>query len=60
MNKNNIAKIKHWNLSILLFITISSLTIMPECCLQMDGTTVSSNYYRILKSVQLTLLDLIN
>ncbi len=60
MNKNNISKIKHWNLSILLFITISSLTIMPECCLQMDGTTVSSNYYRILKSVQLTLLDLIN
>jgi hypothetical protein len=60
LQKDNVHKVIYWNLPVLLFIIVSSLTIMPECCLQMDGTTVSSNYYRILKSVQLTLLDLIN
>lgn len=60
LQKDNVHKVIYWNLPVLFFVIVSSLTIMPECCLQMDGTTVSSNYYRILKSVQLTLLDLIN
>ena len=60
INKENLVKIKKWSFSILIFVIISSLTILPECCLQMDGTTVSSNYYRILKSVQITLLSLVN
>ena len=60
INKDNLVKIKNWSFSILIYIIISTLTILPECCLQMEGTTVTSNYYRILKSVQITLLSLIN
>ncbi len=44
-----------WSLSIVAFLLVSLLTIMPECCLQMEGTTISSNYYRILKSIQITI-----
>ena len=44
-----------WSLSIVSFSLVSMLTIMPECCLQMEGTTISSNYYRVLKSIQLTI-----
>lgn len=44
-----------WSLSIISFTLVSMLTIMPECCLQMEGTTISSNYYRVLKSIQLTI-----
>ena len=52
---NKINKNKTWSFAIGAFILVSLLTIMPECCLQMEGTTVSSNYYRVLKSIQLTL-----
>tara|TARA_X000000368_G_C22740612_1_gene583678 strand:- start:11 stop:709 length:699 start_codon:yes stop_codon:yes gene_type:complete len=52
---NKIDKNKTWSFAIGAFIVVSLLTIMPECCLQMEGTTVSSNYYRVLKSIQLTL-----
>ena len=52
---NQINKNKTWSFAIGAFILVSLLTIMPECCLQMEGTTVSSNYYRVLKSIQLTL-----
>jgi len=52
---NKINKNKTWSFTIGAFILVSLLTIMPECCLQMDGTTVSSNYYRVLKSIQITL-----
>ena len=52
---NKIEKNKTWSFAIGAFIVVSLLTIMPECCLQMEGTTVSSNYYRVLKSIQLTL-----
>ncbi len=52
---NKINKNKTWSLAIGAFILVSLLTIMPECCLEMRGTTVSSNYYRVLKSIQLTL-----
>ena len=52
---NEIKKNKTWSFAIGAFILVSLLTIMPECCLQMEGTTVSSNYYRVLKSIQLTL-----
>jgi hypothetical protein len=52
---NKIEKNITWSFAIGAFIVVSLLTIMPECCLQMEGTTVSSNYYRVLKSIQLTL-----
>ncbi len=55
MLNNKINKNKTWSFAIGAFILVSLLTIMPECCLQMEGTTVSSNYYRVLKSIQLTL-----
>ncbi len=55
MLNNKINKNKTWSFTIGAFMLVSLLTIMPECCLQMEGTTVSSNYYRVLKSIQLTL-----
>jgi hypothetical protein len=51
---DKIYKNKNWSISIGALVLVSLLTIMPECCLQMEGTTVSSNYYRVLKSIQLT------
>lgn len=57
---NQINKNKTWSFAIGAFILVSLLTIMPECCLQMEGTTVSSNYYRVLKSIQLTLQSTFN
>ncbi|MDA8652961.1 hypothetical protein N9L62_01955 [Candidatus Actinomarina sp.] len=51
---DKIYKNKNWSISIGALVLVSLLTIMPECCLQMEGTTVSSNYYRVIKSIQLT------
>tara|TARA_B100001564_G_C20089600_1_gene424320 strand:- start:131 stop:490 length:360 start_codon:yes stop_codon:yes gene_type:complete len=59
LNKKNIRTVTSWTIPILLLITVSFFTIMPECCLQMSGTTVSSNYYRILKSIQITIQSLL-
>ena len=44
----------------ILFLVISFFTIMPECCLQMEGTTITSNYYRVLKSIQFTIQSALN
>lgn len=52
---NNIKKNITWSYAVGAFIIISLLTIMPECCLQMEGTTVSSNYYRVIKSMLLSM-----
>ncbi len=59
MLNNKINKNKTWSFTIGAFMLVSLLTIMPECCLQMEGTTVSSNYYRVLKSIQLTLQSIL-
>ncbi|MDA9645469.1 hypothetical protein N9T02_01190 [Candidatus Actinomarina] len=60
LKKDNIEKISNWSLPIISLIVVSLLTIMPECCLQMSGTTVSSNYYRVFKSIQITIQSLLN
>ena len=49
-----------WSFPIISFILVSMLTIMPECCLQMEGTTITSNYYRVLKSIQFTIQSALN
>ena len=56
--KNNASFIKKWTPTIFIFITVSMLTIMPECCLNMSGTPISSNYFRIFKSMQITIMSL--
>ena len=53
--KNNSSSINKWTPIVFIFITVSMLTIMPECCLNMSGTPVSSNYFRIFKSMQITI-----
>jgi len=52
---NKINKNKTWSFALVAFILVSMLTIMPECCLQMGGTAISSNYYRVLISIQTAL-----
>jgi hypothetical protein len=42
------------------FIIISLLTSMPPCCLEMGSTKVSSNFYRIYKSLEITILQILN
>mgnify|MGYP001341462627 CR=1 FL=1 len=59
LNKNAIRTITSWTIPVFLLITVSIFTIMPECCLQMSGTVVSSNYYRIFKSIQITIQSLL-
>lgn len=56
--KNNANSINKWTPIVFIFITVSMLTIMPECCLNMSGTPVSSNYFRIFKSIQITIMSL--
>ena len=56
--KNNSSSINKWTPIVFIFITVSMLTIMPECCLNMSGTPVSSNYFRIFKSIQITIMSL--
>ena len=46
--------------NLLFFTAISFLTEMPPCCIAMEGTAVSSNYYRVLKSIQLTFIQILN
>tara|TARA_Y100000389_G_scaffold92538_1_gene89265 strand:+ start:19772 stop:20950 length:1179 start_codon:yes stop_codon:yes gene_type:complete len=60
LKKDNIKTISNWSFPIISLIIVSLLTIMPECCLQMSGTTVSSNYYRVFKSIQITIQSLLN
>lgn len=44
----------------IIYIVVSLLTVMPICCLELSGTRVSSNYYRIYKSVEITIFQLFN
>jgi len=56
---NTISKITKWTIPIFILVIVSIFTIMPECCLQMSGTVISSNYYRVIKSIELTLMEFI-
>lgn len=49
-----------FNLNILIFFIISFLTEMPACCIQMGGTAVTSNYFRIYKSFEITIMNFLN
>lgn len=41
------------------YIFISLVTKLPECCINVENTEVSSNFYRIFKSVALTIQDIL-
>ena len=57
--KKNVNSLK-LTYNLIFFTVISFLTEMPPCCIAMEGTAVSSNYYRIFKSIQLTIIQFIN
>ena len=59
LKENAISTITKWTIPIFILVIVSIFTIMPECCLQMSGTVISSNYYRVIKSIQLTLMEFI-
>lgn len=42
------------------YVVISFLTAMPPCCIAMESTQVSSNYYRIFKSIAITITQFLN
>tara|TARA_S200000501_G_scaffold270350_1_gene254081 strand:+ start:61 stop:399 length:339 start_codon:yes stop_codon:yes gene_type:complete len=42
------------------YVVISFLTAMPPCCIAMESTQVSSNYYRIFKSISITITQFLN
>lgn len=42
------------------YVVISFLTAMPPCCIAMESTQVSSNYYRIFKSIAITIIQFLN
>lgn len=46
--------------NLIFFTVISLLTELTPCCIAMEGTAVSSNYYRILKSIELTITQFLN
>ncbi len=46
--------------NLIFFTVISFLTEMPPCCIAMESTAVSSNYYRIFKSIELTIIQFLN
>lgn len=52
-------KIK-FNLNIAAYLFVSLLTEMPACCIQQGGTAVTSNYYRIFKSIEITIMNFLN
>lgn len=57
--KNNVNSLK-LTYNLIFFTVISFLTEMPPCCIAMEGTAVSSNYYRIFKSIELTIIQFLN
>lgn len=59
LKENTIITTIRWTIPMLILAVTSIFTIMPECCLQMSGTIISSNYYRIIKSMEITLMNLI-
>ena len=59
LKENTIVTTIRWTIPMFILAVTSIFTIMPECCLQMSGTIISSNYYRIIKSMEITLMNLI-
>lgn len=59
LKENTIITTIRWTVPMFILAVTSIFTIMPECCLQMSGTVISSNYYRIIKSMEITLMNLI-
>ena len=55
-SKNKIYSIYHY----VFFVSISIITSMPPCCLEMSGTKVSSNFFRIYKSFEISFLQFLN
>jgi hypothetical protein len=58
--KDKVNKLLNWSLPISVLTLVSLLTVMPECCLEMGGTQISSNYYRVLISIQETVQSILN
>ena len=58
--KDKVNKLLNWSLPISALTLVSLLTVMPECCLEMGGTQISSNYYRVLISIQETIQSILN
>ena len=54
-----VEKIK-FNLNIAAYLFVSLLTEMPACCIQQGGTAVTANYYRIFKSIEITIMNFLN
>lgn len=54
-----VEKIK-FNLNLAAYLFVSFLTEMPACCIQQGSTAITSNYYRIYKSVEITIMNLLN
>lgn len=54
-----VEKIK-FNLNIVAYLFVSLLTEMPACCIQQGGTAVTTNYYRVFKSIEITIMNLLN
>ena len=46
--------------NLVFYVVISFLTAMPPCCIAMESTQVSSNYYRIFKSIAITITQFLN
>lgn len=59
LKENTILAATKWTIPMFVMIIMSIFTVMPECCLQMSGTVISSNYYRVIKSIQITLMEFI-
>jgi hypothetical protein len=59
LKNNTIITTIRWTIPMSILVITSIFTIMPECCLQMSGTIISSNYYRVIKSIEITLMNLI-
>ena len=58
--KDKVNKLLNWSLPISVLTLVSLLTVMPECCLEMGETQISSNYYRVFISIQETIQGFLN
>ena len=58
--KENTIKNFKLTYNLVSYVVISFLTAMPPCCIAMESTQVSSNYYRIFKSITITISQFLN
>ena len=58
--KENTIKNFKLTYNLVSYVVISFLTAMPACCIAMENTQVSSNYYRIFKSITITISQFLN